>query len=138
MTTPGAEKIRLLAIDDETGVLEMIADHFNLRGFEVHTAGDGAEGIILCQKVRPHVILLDLKMKQLDGDKALVQLRELAPEAKIFVVSGYQDDLAQKRLGGLQVEGCFEKPVSVLELEKAVRRALTAADASPSSCTLLG
>ena len=119
------EKIRLLAIDDEAGVLEMIHDHFSLRGFEVHTAGDGLEGIILCEEVRPQVILLDLKMKQLDGDKALAQLRELVPEAKIFVVSGYQDELAQKRIGGLAIEAYFEKPVSVLELEKAVRQSLS-------------
>lgn len=121
-TTP--QKIKLLAIDDEPGVLEMIHDHFSLRGFEVYTAADGIEGIILCEKVRPHAILLDLKMKHLDGDKALGQLRELVPEAKIFVVSGYQDELAQKRIGGLAIEAYFEKPVSVLELEKALRQSL--------------
>lgn len=120
----GSKKPRLLAIDDEKGVLEMIEDHFSLRGFEVHTASDGTEGIALCRNVQPHVILLDLKMKQLDGDKALARLREAAPSAKIFVVSGYQDELAQKRLGGFAVEACFEKPVSVLELEKAVRQAV--------------
>ena len=118
------QKIKLLAIDDEGGILEMIHDHFSLRGFEVFTAADGVEGIVLCKKVRPQVILLDLKMKQLDGDKALGQLLELVPEAKIFVVSGYQDELAQKRISGLAIEAYFEKPVSILELEKAIRRSL--------------
>ena len=139
MMTSIKPQYRLLAIDDETEVLEMINDHFSLRGFEVHTAGDGTEGIILCEKIRPHVVLLDLKMKQLDGDKALVQIRELAPKAKIFVVSGYQDELAQKRLGGIPVEAYFEKPVSLLELEKAMRRALSEDPSSlSSSCQLIG
>ena len=128
----------LLAIDDETEVLEMIRDHFSLRGFEVHTAGDGREGILLCEKIRPDAILLDLKMKDLDGDKALVQLRALVPDAKVFVISGYQDELAQKRIGGLPVTAYFEKPVSILELEKAVRRALTDGSSSFSHCQLLG
>lgn len=122
--TTDLRKIKLLVVDDEIGVLEMIHDHFSLRGFEVFTAADGVDGIVLCEKVRPQVILLDLKMKQLDGDKALGRLLELVPEAKIFVVSGYQDELAQKRIGALPIEAYFEKPVSVLEIEKAIRRSL--------------
>ena len=126
-------KIKMLAIDDEAGVREMIHDHFSLRGFEVSTADDGGKGIALAQKIQPEVILLDLKMKQMDGDRALGQIRELAPAAKIFVVSGYQNELARKKIQGFAVEGCFEKPVSLLELEKAIRRALGASEDRQSS-----
>ena len=116
--------LQLLVVDDEQGVLDMLSGHFGLRGFEVHTASDGVEGIELCEKVRPQVILLDLKMKTLDGDEALPQLRTLAPDAIIFVVSAYQDEVAQKRLAGLGVDAYFEKPVSVIDLEKAIRARL--------------
>jgi len=119
-------KPKLLVIDDEDGVLEMIAGHFEPRGFEVHTAADGREGIELCERVRPDVILLDLKMKGLDGDRACPELRRLVPQAKIFLVTAYEDEIIAKRIAVLGIDAFFEKPISILKLEKAVRDALGA------------
>lgn len=119
-------KPKLLAIDDETGVLEMIRAHFEMRGYEVFTASDGGEGIELCEQVRPDAILVDLKMRQIDGDKALPRLRELVPEAKIFVVSAYQDDITERRIAGLGADAYFEKPISIIELHKIIDAALNA------------
>lgn len=119
-------KPKLLTIDDETGVLDMIRSHFEMRGFEVFTASDGGEGIEMCQRVRPDAVLLDLKMGQMDGDKALPRLRELVPEAKIFVVSAYQDDITQRRIAGLGADAYFEKPISIIELHQIIHAALSA------------
>ena len=116
---------KILAIDDEEGVLEMIRGHFEIRGFEVHTARDGEEGIALCESREPDVILVDLKMKFMDGDRVIPELVRKAPRAKIFVVSACQDDIMRRRLAGLPVARYFEKPVSILELEKAVREAVS-------------
>lgn len=120
MTSP--RKIRLLAIDDEEGVLEMIRDHFGVRGYEVMTASDGGEGVEICAREKPDIILLDLKMKKMDGDEAIGHLRASSPQTRIFVVSAYQDEAVAARIKGLGVEAYFEKPVSIIELEKSVRR----------------
>jgi len=104
-------------IDDEAGVVEMIQDHFSLRGYEVFTALDGQEGIEVCCEVKPDVILLDLKMKVMDGDKAVPFLREIVPTAKIFVISAYQDEITQKRIAGLAIDAYFEKPLTMLSIE---------------------
>ena len=117
-------KPKILAIDDETGVLEMIQGHFGVRGFEVFTASDGREGIEVCGRVKPDIVLLDLKMKEVDGDTALPELRRLVPSAKIFVISAYQDEIMAKRIQGLGVTAHFEKPVSILELERVIRESL--------------
>lgn len=111
-------------MDDEPGVLEMIKGHFELRGFDVATASDGREGIDLCGTFMPDVILLDLKMKEWDGDKAIPELKKIVPLAKVFVVSAYQDEVMEKRITGLGVSAHFEKPVSILELEKVIRQAV--------------
>ena len=117
-------KPKLLVLDDEPGVLDMIRGHFELRGFEVHTAPDGRQGIAVCSSVYPDVIVLDLKMKELDGDEAIPHLRALVPEAVLFVVSAFQDDLLERRLRGLAVDGVFEKPVSILELQTRMTQAM--------------
>jgi len=124
-------KVKLLAIDDETGVLEMIRGHFELRGYDVFTASDGTEGIEVCEAVKPDVILLDLKMKTMDGDKAIPRLRQIVPAAKIFVVSAYQDEITSKRIAGLGVDAYFEKPVSILALERVIRQSLGVNTGSP-------
>lgn len=117
-------KIKLLVIDDEQGVLDMVYEHFAPRGYEVSSALDGIEGIEVCERVRPDVILLDLKMKKMDGNQALPRLKELVPEAKIFVVSAYQDEILERKIAGLGVYAHFEKPISIIDLEKAVRASI--------------
>lgn len=116
--------MKLLVIDDEPGVLDMIRGHFKYHGFDVLTAGDGGEGVMLCREHKPDVILLDFKMKQMDGDEAVPHLREAVPNALILMVSAYQDEMTRKRLEGLGIDGYFEKPVSILELQTVIETAL--------------
>lgn len=111
------EKSKILVVDDEPEVCGMLRSHFELRGYTVKTAGDGGEGIQACAQYTPDVILLDLKMKDMDGDRAVPELRRLAPKARIYVISAYQDTITQKRLAGLPIDGFFEKPVSLATLQ---------------------
>ncbi len=111
-------------IDDEPGIREMIRTHFQCRGFEVLTAADGSEGIAFCEKDPPDIILLDFKMKKMDGDLALPELRRLAPKSILFLVSAYPQEIIRSKIDGLQISAYFEKPVPILELERAIRSAL--------------
>ena len=118
------ENQRLLVIDDEEAILQMVKEHFELRGFEVFSASDGEEGLELATKTNPHVILLDLKMKKTDGEKILPQLRLSLPQTKIFVVSAHQEETTKKKLQEEGIDSFFEKPVSILELEQIIRKCL--------------
>lgn len=118
-------KNKILVIDDEPEILSMIAGHFGPRGFMVYTAPDGNEGIRLCRSVMPDVVLLDLKMKGMDGDRVCPEIRRIVPDAKIFLVTAYDDETLAGHIPGLGADACFEKPVPILELENAVRKALS-------------
>lgn len=120
----GHMKKKLLVIDDEPSVLDMIQGHFSLRGFDVLTADDGGSGIAVCRDSLPDVIILDLKMKHMDGDEALPELRRIVPDARIYVVSAYQDEITEKRVAGLGVDAYFEKPVSIIDLQHTIQQAL--------------
>lgn len=119
-------KKKMLVVDDEPGVLDMIRGHFKYHGFEVVTAADGGEGVLMCREHKPDVILLDLKMKEMDGDEAVPYLREIVPDALILMVSAYQDDVTKKRLEGIGIDAYFEKPISILELQRVIEHALEA------------
>lgn len=112
---------KLLVIDDEPEILELLRGHFSLRGYEVLTASDGSEGLSVLETERPDVILLDLKMKQVDGDRFLKEVRGRNLPGKILVITGYQDEALRDKVHRLGVDAFLEKPVSILELQKRIQ-----------------
>ncbi len=67
---------RVLVIDDEEIVAEMLADTLEVLGCEVQVANSGREGLSRARKFLPDVITLDLKMPGMDGFKVLEQLKK--------------------------------------------------------------
>ena len=117
---------KLLVIDDEPAILELMRSHFSLRGYEVLTALDGSEGLAVLASAEPDIVLLDLKMKKMDGDRFLQKIREEKRETKILVVTGYQDEALRDKVERLGVDAFLEKPVSIIELQRKIEE-LTAA-----------
>jgi len=115
---------KLLVIDDDLGVLNMTCDYFAFCGFEVYKARDGLEGIEVCAQVRPDVVLIDLKMRRMSGAQAIPHLRQLVPNATIFLISGYPELLEDARVKNLDVDACFEKPVSIKDVQEAIWHAV--------------
>ena len=111
---------KILVIDDQPEILEMIESHFSLRGYEVLTAIDGSEGLEILEAQQPEVVILDLKMKKLDGDRFLKQVREKNLPTKVLVITGYQDEALRERVRKLGVEVLLEKPASIIELQKRI------------------
>ena len=112
---------KLLVVDDEPEILEMVTGHFSLRGYQVLKAQDGLEGLKLAKSECPDVILLDLKMKEMDGDRFLEKIREEKIASKVLVITGYQDKALHEKIESLGVEGIIEKPVSLKELQRKIQ-----------------
>ena len=112
---------KLLVIDDEPAILELMRSHFSIRGYEVLTASDGSEGLGMLEAEQPDLVLLDLKMKKLDGDRVLQQIRQKNKTTKILVVTGYQDEATRSRVEKFGIHAFLEKPVSLLELQKKIQ-----------------
>jgi DNA-binding NarL/FixJ family response regulator len=85
--------IRVLVVDDHRHVHEVISRI--LVGIQdirlVGQAANGAEAIRLCEDVRPDLILMDVLMPVMDGMQATARIREKYPDAKILVLSSFQD-----------------------------------------------
>ena len=89
----------------------------------VGEAGDGEEALSGIEGLQPDVVVLDLSMPRLDGLEALPRIREVAPDAKVIVFSGY----AEERMGALARERgatrYLEKGFDLEEVREAVREA---------------
>ena len=85
--------IRVLVVDDQTVVREGLVSILSFQSDIkiVGQARDGLEAISIAKQDKPDVILLDLVMPKQDGLDSITQLREVAPAAKILILTGYAD-----------------------------------------------
>jgi two-component system nitrogen regulation response regulator NtrX len=79
----------VLIVDDELAIRETLEQILTYEGYEVMKAGSGAEALQLVQKKRPNVILLDVKMPQMDGFEVLARLVQEEDPVPVIVISGH-------------------------------------------------
>jgi DNA-binding response OmpR family regulator len=122
---------RVLVVDDEAIIRQLIVINLELEGFEVHTAADGVEALAKARELRPDVITLDVMMPNLDGWATAQQLRA-DPETRdvriVFISArGRAADVSR----GLQLGAAYlTKPFDPDEVVEAVRR-LAGRDGDP-------
>ncbi len=116
---------RLLIVDDEPEICEMLSRHFRYLGFHVDTASDGIEALEKLAKARTEVIISDIVMPQMDGVELLRTIRQQYPMIHTIMITGYvtlENALACMRHGA---DTCVFKPLEDLtELEEAVEFAV--------------
>ena len=115
----------ILAIDDESDVVDIVSDHFTSLGYHVVGAGHGGDGLMLAEFDRPDVVLLDITMPGISGVEVLQQLRLRWPELPVIMVTGLGDpDIAKDTLR----RGAFDyiaKPFELDRLERVVAAAVS-------------
>ena len=69
--------IKILLVDDEPDILEIVGYNLKNEGYQVFTANNGAEGVKIAKKITPHLILLDIMMPEMDGIEACEKIRKV-------------------------------------------------------------
>ena len=120
-----AQPARILTIDDEDLVREILTAYLEDSGFEVIQAGDGRTGIELIDREQPDLVLCDLRMPGMDGLQVLATVTRDFPELPILVVSGMggiNDAIQALKLGAWDY---VTKPIEDMAvLEHAINHAL--------------
>jgi DNA-binding response OmpR family regulator len=102
--------LSILIVEDESALLEVLADKFGREGFLAFTAGDGREGLKAALKCKPDIIVLDIIMPSMDGLQMLKRLREnkWGQNVPVLILSNLSDSeehegllATDKRLGYL-------------------------------------
>jgi DNA-binding NarL/FixJ family response regulator len=121
--SPSAAMIRILLVDDQQLLRQGLRVLLELEpGLHVAgEAGNGEEALALYERLRPDVVLMDVRMPVLDGVAATQRLRQRWPESKIIILTTFDDDtyvFEGLRAGAL---GYLLKDVSAQELAQAIR-----------------
>jgi len=127
-----ADPVRVVVIDDTADIRDLLRIGLGRAGMcVVGEAGDGQAGIEAVRIGRPDVILLDLSMPVMDGLEALPQIRALAPEARIVVLSGFGASELAERAVQSGADGYVQKGASLGRILDRIRE--IAADRLPDT-----
>ncbi len=130
---------RLLIVEDEKDLQEILSYNFRQAGFEVSVAGKGAQGLALARQSRPDLVLLDLMLPDLSGLEICRTLKREAATASIPVVMLTARGEEIDRVVGLELgaDDYVVKPFSVRELilrvQAVLRRAPASGEQAPSA-----
>jgi two-component system response regulator VicR len=123
---------KILVVDDEKNIVDIIAFNLHKEGFEAICAYDGEEGLRLALSQNPELVLLDIMMPGLDGFEVCKRIREKSQMPIIMLTARAEE--VDKVLGlELGADDYVTKPFGVRELMARVRANLRRTDISPSA-----
>ena len=120
------KQFRILVVDDEVRILHFLRSKLNASGYQVLTAGSGAEALEQVQAQEPDLVVLDLLMPVMDGFEVLKELRSFS-SVPVIILSARGEDADKIKGLGLGADDYLPKPFNPDELVariEAVRRRL--------------
>jgi len=126
-------KQKILVVDDEPDIVELIAYNLKREGFQVHTAANGQDAVATAKRVMPDLIILDVMMPKMDGIEACRIMRAMPEFKSTFMVfltarSEEYSEIAGFNVGADDYIAKPIKPRALLSRINAILRRNTAAD----------
>ncbi|MEV1052610.1 response regulator transcription factor [Streptomyces sp. NPDC049887] len=138
----GGGPVRVLVVDDEASLTELLSMALRYEGWEVRSAGDGAGAVRAARAFRPDAVILDVMLPDLDGLTVLGRIRREHPHVPVLFLTAR--DAVEDRIAGLTAGGddYVTKPFSLEEvvarLRGLIRRAATVAAARDEPLLVVG
>jgi PAS domain S-box-containing protein len=116
----------ILVVDDEAYIRSGAEQVLRHSGFTVLTAADGQEAVDVFREHAATIraVLLDLTMPNLDGAATMIQLRQIRPDVRVVLSSGYTEEEATRQFTDRDLMGFLQKPYALKDLVASVRAAL--------------
>jgi two-component system, NtrC family, response regulator AtoC len=111
---------RILVVDDEKELAEIVAEQLSNSGYITGVAFDGVEAILSILDHDWDIVLLDIRMPKLDGINALRIIRRIAPELAVINFTGQAANADMVEAIKLGAYACLLKPIRLEEVLKAI------------------
>lgn len=113
---------KILLIDDEVSLCGLYATLLERKGYEVLIAQSGSYGLDLYKRTHPDLIVLDLRMPEMDGLTVLRELRAMDAQTPVIILTGAGDERLEEEGRALGVAAFIEKEFSLHRLGDALKR----------------
>lgn len=108
---------RVLVVDDEIAIRNLLKEFLSRKGYDVYTASDGRTAIAKVKEIRPHIVLLDIMMPGRGGIDTLKEIKKVDPRVGVIMLTAIFDEELGKRAIELGAYDYITKPVSFDYLE---------------------
>ena len=118
------KKPRILVIDDEVEICNFLKDVLTTEGYTVFTASDPIKGLRMTEKLKPDLVLLDLKMPEMNGIEVLRRIKKIDGTTAVIIITGFgamDTARAAMRLGAFDY---VTKPFDLAHVKALVKDAL--------------
>lgn len=118
------ESLTILTVDDEEVIRDLLHSFLTKKGYESIVACNGKEAIYFANEKRPDVVLLDIKMPEMDGHQTCQRLRQihsLSEPMGIIMITGYGSLNNKEKAVELGADDLMEKPLDLYELLYRIR-----------------
>ncbi len=138
---PDGDPVRVLVVDDEPNLAELLAMALRYEGWEVRSAGDGLGAVRAAREFKPDAVVLDIMLPDIDGLEVLRRMRADTPEVPVLFLTA--KDSVEDRVTGLTAGGddYVIKPFSLEEVVARLRGLMRRANRSvllPDSTLVVG
>ena len=125
-------KPKILVVDDDGSVCELLMSYFEQAGFESHCSKDGVAALVSVRELHPDLVILDLMLPEMDGLEVLKELRRVG-NVPVIALTGRGEEV--DRILGLEMgaDDYVTKPFSPRELLARVKAVLRRAALAPSA-----
>ena len=113
-------KHSVLLVDDEILFADSLAERLAMRDFDVRVAYNGLSALDLFTAHRPPLVVLDLRLPDLDGSEVLMHIMKHDPKARVVIITGHGSEADRKRCLGLGAVAFLNKPVRLQTLVEAL------------------
>jgi two-component system response regulator (stage 0 sporulation protein F) len=117
------KSMKILIIDDEADLRDLMKEVLEEEGYQVFCAANGADGIQLNEAMNPDVILLDLRMPEMDGIETLRNIRKTDGTVNVVILTGYGCPDTIRDAADLNVSEYLSKPFENRELSSIIGKA---------------
>lgn len=126
--TPGAAPPRILLVDDDAEIVESMRTVLESKGYAILVARDGNQGLLLAERERPDLVILDMMMPKRSGFLVLEKLRRSHPfPVRVVMITANEGSRHKAYAEMLGVDDYIRKPFSMDRLLESVQRLLSRA-----------
>ena len=131
------EEIRILVVDDDKDTRKGLSKILGEKGYEIETAGTGQEAIRKAEERFYNLVLLDIKLPDIEGTKLLADLKKIHPHIDVIIVTGYAslENTIQALNGG--ASSYMTKPIDLDELFAKIKEFLKKQQSNDKSMKML-
>src|SRR5262249_35714476 len=125
-------QLRILVVDDQEIICELIAEYLKTDGHHTVTAVDGREALAVFKQEGFDLVITDQSMPGMNGVQMAKAMKEITPETRVILLTGFGDEMTGRGERPPEIDLVLGKPVTAEDLRQGVFRALATAVPVPA------